>query len=108
MINEKIFDGQLITVGDYTVQGKITGTQYKAFLQNAGDNDENAIAGFEEQLTSEIENWLMQRDENKANPQSTYKVGDLQLAFDNDKLMDLLKKRALALRKGNFEQVRKI
>ena len=24
IINEKIFDGQLITVGDYTIQGKIT------------------------------------------------------------------------------------
>ena len=108
MINEKIFDGQLITVGDYTVQGKITGKQYQKFLQNAGQNDENATAAFEEQLTSEIENWLMSRDENKANPQSTYKVGDLQLAFDNDNLMDLLKKRAMALRKGNFEQVRKI
>mmetsp|Transcript_11594 Transcript_11594/g.14628 ORF Transcript_11594/g.14628 Transcript_11594/m.14628 type:complete len:96 (+) Transcript_11594:1563-1850(+) len=50
----------------------------------------------------------MKLDENQNAPQSTYAVGDLQLAFDNTKIMAFLQKRALALRKGKFEQAREI
>lgn len=31
-INDKIFDSALITLGDYSVKGKISSKQYKAFL----------------------------------------------------------------------------
>lgn len=109
LINEKIFDGQLITVGDYSIQGKITRDQYQKFLKDVNNgNDENAIARFEHYLIKEIENWLMKQDDNKNHLQSTYAVADLQLAFDNDCMMNLLTKRGLALKAGKFEEVKKI
>ena len=46
LINEKLFDAQLITVGDYTIQGKVSGPIYKKFLTVSGDH-ENSIARFE-------------------------------------------------------------
>jgi len=37
-----------------------------------------------------------------------YAVADLQLAFDNDKMMKFLELRANALKKGQFEKARQI
>lgn len=38
LINDKIYDGQLITLGDYSIQGKITRKQYDKFLQICGND----------------------------------------------------------------------
>ena len=51
---------------------------------------------FEWALQKEIEDWLMKCDE-KDNPDlkaSMYAVADLQLAFDNDEIMNMLTSRA--------------
>lgn len=49
LINEKIFDAQLITVGDYSVQGQVTGKMYSNFKDICGET-ENTINKFEVEL----------------------------------------------------------
>jgi hypothetical protein len=39
IINDKIFDSQLITLSDYSVQGKITSSMYDKFLTIYGQSD---------------------------------------------------------------------
>jgi hypothetical protein len=36
-INDKIFDQQLITLGDYSITGNISGEQYDAFLSTLAE-----------------------------------------------------------------------
>ena len=50
----------------------------------------------------------MKLDADTNAPQSTYAIADLQLAFDNGEVQNMLQKRAVALRSGKFEKVRKI
>ena len=42
LINDKIFDSKLITLSDYSVQGKITDEIYEKFLSINGSTD-NAL-----------------------------------------------------------------
>ena len=42
-INDKLFDGQLITLSDYSVQGKISREQYMMFLANENVTDEHCV-----------------------------------------------------------------
>ena len=102
MINEKIFDGQLITLGDYSVQGKINSTMYYNFLAKLGeiglDNKENTVRAFQKYFTEQIERWLMKNDKDQNTTFNTYAVADLQLAFDNDGMLKMLEKRANALK----------
>ena len=50
----------------------------------------------------------MKEDPNQNTPASTYAIADLQLAFDNDTMMNYLKDRATALRSGDFKKAEKI
>ena len=65
LINEKIFDSQLITLGDYSVQANISEDVWEKFLTQCG-NDEHAVAKFEAVLTEEIGNWLMKSDRDES------------------------------------------
>lgn len=66
MINEKIFDGQLITLGDFSVQGQISSSIYKCFkemLSSSGkDTEENTVRLFQKYFIEQIEQWLIQSD----------------------------------------------
>ena len=107
LINEKIFDSELITLGDYSVQGQITQSQWEKFFAQIG-SDEYAMMDFEECLTFEIKSWLQRADQGKNIGELIYEVADIQLAFDNNQMMNLLAKRANALRKRNFAKAKRI
>ena len=42
-INDKLFDGLLITLSDYSVQGEISQAQYEKFLENENVREEHAV-----------------------------------------------------------------
>ena len=63
---------------------------------------------FEECLTFEIKSWLQRADQGKNIGELIYEVADIQLAFDNNQMMNLLAKRANALRKRNFAKAKRI
>ena len=58
-INDKILDAQLITLGDYSVQGKIPKVLYKAFTEKIERDDERMCLRFESYLIEKLERWLM-------------------------------------------------
>ena len=67
MINDKIFDGYLITLGDYSVQGKISQHHWNTFLagmKTKGVKDEHYVVAFERILEEQIQEWLMRNDKN--------------------------------------------
>ena len=67
---------------------------------------ENITINFEKELIEKLEHHLREADKNK-HPNmkiSEYAVADLQLAFDNSKVMNLLEKRANHLKAANFEK----
>ena len=71
IINDRIFDQQLITLGDYSVQGKIKREQWFAFkdtIKDDPDAQENIMVKFEEYLINEIQNWVRDYDRDKYPP----------------------------------------
>lgn len=109
-INDKIFDGQLITLGDYSVQGKISWEQYQKFKTEVlkGKNDDHTMKKFEKYFVQEIELWMMRNDKDKSIPESQFAVADIQFAFDNDGMQSLLTKRADALKAGKFDKANEL
>lgn len=81
---------------------------YDKFLKQFGDSGEvkNPIQKFEQYLTEQIEDWLKKQDKAKDTLKTEYAVADLQLAFDNTPLMNMLTNRAIALKAGKFEKAR--
>ena len=58
-INDKIFDQKLITLGDYSVQGKITSHQWGNFMLRLNEDEkEKAVLQFEGYLKEELQKWL--------------------------------------------------
>ena len=111
MINDKIYDGYLITLGDYSVQGKISQGHWDRFLdgqKSKGISEEFAVVHFEKILGEQIEEWLMRNDKNQSAEYSMYAVADIQLAFDNNEIMKMLTDRANALKAGKFEKAKEI
>ena len=54
-INDKIFDQKLITLGDYSVQGKITSHQWGNFMLRLNEDEkEKAVLQFEGYLKEEL------------------------------------------------------
>ena len=82
---------------------------YYNFLAKLGiiglDNKENTVRAFQKYFTEQIERWLMRNDSDQSTALNTYAVADLQLAFDNDRMLKMLEKRANALKKGKFSEV---
>lgn len=101
-INDRLYDAKLITLGDYSVMGKVYSSQYNEFVKKltTEQEKENKTLLFERHLINEIEKWVCKNDMCGNNVEERqknlkiiekgeqippiYAVADLQLAFDND------------------------
>ena len=91
-IDEKKIEVQLVSCKQFTVQGSIPSALYEKFYGN--------LESFQEALFEEIRKIL---DEKVISD-----VVDIRYAFNNSGIMDLLEKRAKALRKVDMEKVNSI
>jgi len=82
LIAEKELDRQIITVGDFTIEGKVTTAQFQRFMQtrpaaaSLESTDEGFILPFERYLAREIERWVHQKDMNESSAEM-FRVADL-------------------------------
>lgn len=57
-MNEKLYDGQLVTVGDFSIQGKISKHQWDIFYDSIKDDPvkrDNAVSEFENHFAEKLE-----------------------------------------------------
>ena len=104
IIDDKLTDLKLVTASDYTITGQISQSLYESFKKHPeyDSTSKRPINEINRILAQNIE-----RTVGESCNKDKCKIADLQFAFDNDKMLNLLWKRAHALKKSNFKKVTK-
>ena len=96
VINDKIYDLDLITVSDYTVSCDIKEEVYDKFVESLNGDTEHATSLFQQAVKDTIE----KHDKDNRLDDKKCRVIDIEFAFKGNKMYHLLKKRAAKLKKG--------
>lgn len=87
------WDVQTVTPGDYTVQIPISEEQYMEYKLMNSESESNISLGFKVYLKQWLEKLLSKEKYGDLEIDSKINVADIQIAFKNRKIIDLLRKR---------------
>ena len=88
IINDKIFDQHLITLGDYSMMAQVKEAQYNSFYAKLTTHDQrqNAVREFEKYLASTIKERLAKSDKDAGKDPEIYEVAEKEWKYHIAKL----------------------
>jgi hypothetical protein len=106
------WDVKTITAGDYSVELDITDSMWKKFLDEFYDESsgKTPVEAFRDYIQYELEERLTRLPDlgYEENPPDRMRVSMITFAFDNAKLINLLRQRGTHLKFERYEKMREI
>jgi len=112
-LNAIMWDLSTTTAGDYTLELNISYSKYKWFLDNHFNQQNNSMAVSDSMklyIKEHLEK-LLQEEHAKIKPdesETEIKIADIQFAYNNRQLIQLLQKRGTAINYHKYEEMREI
>ena len=101
-INEELQDMKLVTINDYTIEAKIEPEMWHKFRRETNWTvEQDEVLPFEDELGDEIQNQIMKKT---GKTEEDVSIADVVFSFNNSTLLQMLEKRAQALKFLDFER----
>ena len=93
---------KLVTINDYTIEAKIKPEMWHKFRRETNWTvEQDEVLPFEDELGDEIQNQIMKKT---GKTEEDVSIADVVFSFNNSTLLQMLEKRAQALKFLDFER----